>query len=55
MLLAILFVRSSTDYVSKRIGVTIASDVKSDTRKTLLKKYVANSVQLAEKGQTGKK
>lgn len=55
MLLVILFVRSSTDYISKRIGVSIASNVKGETRKKLLKKYVANSVQLAEKGQTGEK
>lgn len=54
-LLLILFVRSSMDYISKRIGVLIASDVKGDTRKKLLKKYVSNSVQLAEKGQTGEK
>ncbi|MEZ2717482.1 thiol reductant ABC exporter subunit CydD [Niallia circulans] len=55
LLLIILFVRSSTDYISKRIGVSIASKVKGETRKNLLKKYVANSVQLNEKGQTGEK
>ncbi|UQZ76131.1 thiol reductant ABC exporter subunit CydD [Niallia circulans] len=55
LLLIILFVRSSTDYISKRIGVSIASKVKGETRKKLLKKYVANSVQLNEKGQTGEK
>ena len=55
LLLVILFVRSSTDYISKRIGVSIASKVKGETRKNLLKKYVANSVQLNEKGQTGEK
>jgi ATP-binding cassette, subfamily C, bacterial CydD len=55
MLLVILFVRSSTDYISKRIGVSIASKVKGETRKNLLAKYTANSVQLNEKGQTGEK
>ncbi|MFP3722655.1 thiol reductant ABC exporter subunit CydD [Niallia circulans] len=55
LLLVILFVRSSTDYISKRIGVSIASKVKGETRKNLLAKYTANSVQLNEKGQTGEK
>lgn len=54
-LLIILFVRSSMDYISKRIGVSIGSDVKCKTRKKLLNKYVSNSVQLAEKGQAGEK
>ncbi|WP_312094953.1 thiol reductant ABC exporter subunit CydD [Niallia sp.] len=54
-LLFILFVRSCTDYISKRIGVSIASDVKYETRKNLLNKYFSNSILLAEKGQTGKK
>lgn len=55
LLLVILFVRSSTDYISKRIGVSIASKVKGEIRKNLLAKYTANSVQLNEKGQTGEK
>lgn len=55
VLLLILFIRSSTDYLSKRIGVSIASDVKNATRKDLLTKYAGSSIQLAEKGQTGKK
>jgi len=55
LLLFILLIRSSSDYLSKRIGVSIASDVKNATRKELLTKYAGSSIQLAEKGQTGKK
>lgn len=55
VLLLVLFTRALTDYISKRIGVSLASDVKASVRKNLLKKYAARPVQLAEKGQTGKK
>ncbi len=55
ILLFILFIRSSSDYLSKRIGVSIASEVKNTSRKELLTKYASSSIQLAEKGQTGKK
>lgn len=55
VLLLVLFTRALTDYISKRIGVSLASDVKGTVRKNLLKKYVSRPVQLAEKGQTGKK
>ncbi|MDL4840201.1 thiol reductant ABC exporter subunit CydD [Aquibacillus rhizosphaerae] len=54
-LFIILLIRALTDYMSKRIGVSIASDVKRDVRKDLLTKYAQQPVQLAEKGQTGKK
>ncbi|WP_112181050.1 MULTISPECIES: thiol reductant ABC exporter subunit CydD [Paraliobacillus] len=55
LLLIVLFIRALTDYISKRIGVSLASDVKGNVRKKLLSKYAARPVQLAEKGQTGKK
>mgnify|MGYP005849188171 CR=1 FL=1 len=51
----VLFIRAVSDYISKRIGVLIASDVKRDVRKNLLNKYAGHPVALAEKGQTGKK
>ncbi|TDQ41044.1 thiol reductant ABC exporter subunit CydD [Aureibacillus halotolerans] len=54
-LLLVLFVRACSDYLSKRIGVSLASRVKRDVRKHLLSKYASQSVALAEKGQTGKK
>lgn len=54
-LFIILLARAISDYISKRIGVSIASDVKRDVRKDLLTKYAGQPVQLAEKGQTGKK
>lgn len=55
VLFGILLVRAGSDSITKRIGVSIASDVKRDVRKDLLTKYAGSSVQLAEKGQTGKK
>ncbi|WP_226035183.1 thiol reductant ABC exporter subunit CydD [Aquibacillus saliphilus] len=54
-LVLILLIRAVSDYLSKRIGVSIASDVKRDVRKRLITKYAQQPVQLAEKGQTGKK
>ncbi|MRH41424.1 thiol reductant ABC exporter subunit CydD [Aquibacillus halophilus] len=54
-LLIVLLIRAGSDYMSKRIGVSIASDVKRHVRQELLTKYAKQPVQLAEKGQTGKK
>lgn len=55
VLFIVLFIRALSDYISKRIGVSLASDVKGSVRRNLLMKYAARPVQLAEKGQTGKK
>lgn len=55
VLLIILLLRSLSDFQSKRIGVSIASDVKRSIRRELLTKYAGSSIQLAGKGQTGKK
>ncbi|GGM24074.1 cysteine ABC transporter ATP-binding protein [Paraliobacillus quinghaiensis] len=55
ILAIVLLIRAVSDYMSKRIGVLIASDVKGDVRKNLLNKYARHPVALAEKGQTGKK
>ncbi|MED3965244.1 thiol reductant ABC exporter subunit CydD [Niallia taxi] len=55
LLLLILLMRSGSDYLSKRIGVSIASDVKGNIRRELLTKYTNSSLHIAGKGQTGKK
>ncbi|MGG0737686.1 thiol reductant ABC exporter subunit CydD [Niallia taxi] len=55
LLLLILLMRSGSDYLSKRIGVSIASDVKGNIRRELLTKYTNSSLHIAGQGQTGKK
>lgn len=55
LLLLILLMRSGSDYLSKRIGVSIASDVKRNIRRELLTKYTNSSLHIAGQGQTGKK
>ncbi|MCT2535378.1 thiol reductant ABC exporter subunit CydD [Aquibacillus koreensis] len=55
VLLLFLLVRAGSDYMSKRIGVSIASEVKRDVRRDLLTSYVGRSISVAGKGQTGKK
>lgn len=55
LLLSILLMRSGSDYLSKRIGVSIASDVKGNIRRELLTKYTNSSLHIAGQGQTGKK
>ncbi|KAB8125918.1 thiol reductant ABC exporter subunit CydD [Gracilibacillus oryzae] len=55
VLLFILLLRFAADYVSKRIGVSIATDVKRNVRKKLLIKYAKIDLPLAGRGQTGRK
>lgn len=55
LLLLILLMRSGSDYLSKHIGVSIASDVKGNIRRELLTKYTKSSLHIAGQGQTGKK
>jgi len=55
MLLLVLFGRTFFNYIGGRIGVNMASKVKGDLRKLLVKKFSNDPMQGSLKGQSGQK
>lgn len=54
-LLLVLFVRTGSNYLSRKIGVQLAAKVKGDFRKSLLKKFTENPILASVKEQSGEK
>ncbi|GGC81122.1 cysteine ABC transporter ATP-binding protein [Thalassobacillus devorans] len=54
-LLVVMIARAALTYWSGRTGVKMAANVKADIRRSLLRKYTRNPIQVSFKGQTGQK
>lgn len=54
-LLLALLMRTSFSYVSGRIGIQLATNVKGDFRRALLKKFMKNPILASVRGQSGQK
>lgn len=54
-LLLVLLIRTGFNYLSGRIGVQLATNVKSDFRRGLLKKFTKNPLLASVHGQSGQK
>ncbi|WP_079709612.1 thiol reductant ABC exporter subunit CydD [Paraliobacillus ryukyuensis] len=55
ILFGALLIRATADYLSKKIGISIASHVKKQTRVRLLNKYRNEITSVENRGQTGEK